>query len=113
MARPSTADIDVTTTGWVANLNSNFQKMLDTPFPIYLATDMSALNANNAALYNNCFALLQTDSRLYISNGTSWDLYDTKLDFIADLVPGSATIADIKNAYNSLLSDMQTKGMMA
>jgi hypothetical protein len=113
MARPNTADIDATKTGWVATLNSNFEKVLDTPFPIYLAADLTALNANNASLYDNCFAILQTDSRLYISNGSFWILYDAKLDYIADLVPGVATVADIKNTYNSLIADMKAKGMMA
>lgn len=113
MARPTIDSMDVTKTGWVATLNANFVKILDTPFPIYLAPDIGTLNAITPGLYVNCFCILQTDSRLYVSDGSSWSLYDAKLDFIADMNPGVSTITDIKNAYNSLLSDMQTKGMMA
>jgi len=113
MSRPSTTTMDVTKSGWVSTLNTNFAMALDTPFPIYLATNKATLDAITPALYVNCFAIVATDSRLYKSNGSSWNLYDAKLDYIADMVPGTSTIADIKNAYNLLLADMQTKGLMA
>ena len=113
MARPSIDPMDVTKPGWVATLNSNFAKILDTPFIIYLAPDKATLDAITPALYVDCFALVATDSRLYKSNGTAWVLYDIKLDFIADMNPGTSTITDIKNAYNNLLADMISKGMMA
>ena len=113
MARPTISAMDVTKTGWVATLNSNFAKVLDTPFPIYLSTDKATLDTINPALYVNCFAIVATDSRLYFSDGSTWELYDAKLDFIADMNPGVSTITDIKNAYNALLADMQSKGMMA
>ncbi len=113
MARPTITEMDVTKTGWVATLNSNFAKILDTPFPIYLAPDKATLDTINPALYINCYALIATDSRLYISDGSTWELYDAKLVFIADMNPGVSTITDIKNAYNALLADMKSKGMMA
>lgn len=113
MSRPEIAEMCVTKSGWVTTLNSNFTKILDTPFPIYLAADTNALDDNNPALYVNCFAVVATDSRLYTSDGSSWNLYDIVLDFIADMNPGVSTIEDIKNTYNSLLADMQNKGMMA
>lgn len=105
--------MDVTKIGWVATLNANTSKVLDTPFPIFLPADKATLDAITPALYVGCFAIVATDSRLYISDGSSWILYDAKLVFVADLVPGSATITDIKNAYNALLADMKSKGMMA
>ena len=113
MARPSISSMDVTKTGWVATLNSNFTKILGAPFPIYLATDKATLDAILPALYVKCFALVATDSRLYVSNGVTWDLYDAKLNFIADMNPGVSTISDIKTAYNNLLADMKSKNMMA
>ncbi len=112
MSRPTIADMDVTKAGWLATLNSNFAIVIDTPIPLYLAADMTALDTNNPAKYTDCFAILQTDSRLYKSDGTSWLLYDAKLDFIADMNPGVSTIADIRTAYNALLADMKTKDMM-
>ena len=105
--------MDVTKTGWVTTLNSNTTKILDTPFPIFLPADKATLDAITPALYTGCFAIVATDSRLYISDGSSWLLYDAKLDFIADMNPGVSTITDIKNAYNALLADMKSKNMMA
>lgn len=113
MTRPTIADMDVTKTGWVATLNSNVAKILDTPFPIFLPANKAALDAITPALYVGCFAIVATDSRLYFSDGSTWELYDAKLNFVTDLVPGSATIEDIKNAYNALLADMISKNMMA
>jgi hypothetical protein len=113
MARPEADELDVTKAGWVATLNSNFELVLDAPFPIYLAADKATLDAITPGLYVNCFALVATDSRLYISDGTSWNLYDAKLDFMANLNTGTATLNDIKTAYNDLIADMKAKGMMA
>ena len=105
--------MNITKTGWVSTLNSNFAKILDTPFPIYLAADKATLDAITPALYLDCFAIVATDSRLYKSDGSAWTLYDAKLDFIVDMNPGVSTITDIKNAYNGLLSNMKSIGMMA
>ena len=113
MSRPALVPVDPKTAGWVSRLNANFAKLLDTPFPIYLAADSTALDANTAGLYTNCLAVLQTDYRIYRSNGTTWELYDAVLDYIADLDTGTATITTIKNAYNALLADMVAKGLMA
>jgi len=113
MGRPTIDDIDFTKTGWVALLNAEFVKVFDGPFPVYLATDRATLDAISPALYENCIAIVATDSKIYLSNGTIWSLYDSKLDFIAGMNPGVSTIADIKDAYNALLADMKSKGMMA
>jgi hypothetical protein len=113
MSRPSLVAVDPTSSGWVSRLNANFAKLLDTPFPIYLAANSTALDVNNAGLYVNCLAVVETNHRIYRSNGTSWELYDKKLTHIANLNTGTATITDIKNAYNALLADMVAKGFMA
>lgn len=113
MTRPTIDAIDFTKSGWAALLNSAFAKVFDGPFPVYLATDKATLDAISPALYVNCMAIVATDSRIYTSNGTIWSLYDSILDNIADMNPGVSTIADIKDAYNALLADMQSKGMMA
>lgn len=113
MSRPSTVPIDVQNANWVSRLNSNFQKMFDLPFAIFFPADTTELNTYHPGLYAGCLAVVQTDYRLYKSNGTSWVKYDTVLNYIADLNTGSAILADVRNAYNSLLGDMRTKGMMA
>lgn len=113
MARPARTPINALITGWVGRLNGNFQQFLEYPFPMYMAADITALNAKTASLYAGCLAIVQTDKRMYISNGSTWALYDKKLAYIAPLDTGTATITTIKNAYNSLLADMQSKGLMA
>lgn len=113
MTRPSTVPVDAASTGWVGRLNSNFQKLIDLPVPLYMAADQTALDANNPGLYANCLAILQTDKRIYRSNGTAWVLYDTKLAFVAPVDTGTISFADLKTAYNNLLTDMRAKGLMA
>lgn len=113
MARPALVLIDAQNSGWVSRLNVNFQKLLDLPFPIFFPADLTELDTYYPGLYAGCLAVLQSDYKIYKSNGATWQLYDTKLSFIANLNTGSCTLADIKNTYNSLLSDMRSKGMMA
>jgi hypothetical protein len=80
-----------------------------------LYADTTALtNAANPKLYKDCLALVGASGSavLYSSDGTTWSLFRSQLTFIADLNPSTATITDVKNAYNGLLADMQTKGWM-
>lgn len=101
-------NIDMTDPAWYSKLNSNFQKLLDLPFPIKTYADVSALTtAKNPKLYKNTFALV--GGVIYTSDGTTWEIYRELLTYIADLVPGVATVSDIKNAYNGLLADMRSK----
>lgn len=114
MTRPTLNNpLNAASTGWVNRLNENFQKLLDAPFPIFLASDITALNTKNPGLYANCLAIVGTDKKIYRSNGTTWALYDVRLTCIAALDTGTATVASIKTAYNSLLTDMRSKGLMA
>ena len=115
MSRPTLETLNSSESGWLARLNSNFQKLMDAPLPLVLHADVGALTtASNPKLYKDCFALVGASgaARLYTSDGTTWSEWRLQLANIADLVPGVATIADIKNAYNGLLADMQTKGWM-
>ena len=109
--RPIASD----TADWLNRLNENFSECIDEPFPTALYADATALTtAANPKLYKDCLALVGASgsTRLYISDGTTWNPYREQLIFIADLDTGTATLTDIKNAYNGLLSDMQAKGWM-
>lgn len=112
MARPSILPMDVTQSGWLDVLNTNFSTILDTPFPIYLAADLTALNLKNPKLYTNCLALLLTENKLYVSDGVSWNLYDVQLDFVPNLLT-SAPLSELISAINDLMVDMRAKGLMA
>ena len=112
MSRPILEALASSTSGWVDRLNANFSKCIDTPFPMGLFADTATLDAAyNAKKYKDCFALVS--SVLYISDGTSWVPYREPLDFVSDLDTGTATVADVKNAYNALSADLQLKGYMA
>lgn len=112
MSRPVQEALDSTSADWVTRLNSNFEKVLDAPVPFALFASVSALNsAHNPKLYTGCFALVGEDT--YISDGTSWELYVKQLDYIADLDTGTATVEDVKNAYNALRIDLIAKGYMS
>lgn len=117
MSRPSphTRALDASTAGWVSRMSENFSECMDEPFPMVLYADLTALDAAaNAKLFTDCLSLVGASgsARLYTSDGTNNEPYLSQLDFIADLDTGTATIADIRTAYNSLLTDMQAKGYM-
>jgi hypothetical protein len=81
-----------------------------------LFADSTALTtAHNPALFKDCTALVGASGSavLYSSDGTTWSPYRAQLTYIADLVPGVATVTDIKNAYNGLLADMISKKWMS
>lgn len=115
MSRPTLTPTDSANPPWVAKMNQNFLECLDTPFPMALYADEAALIADaNPKLYKECLALVGTvpNCVLYYSDGTVWTTFRARLDFVADLNTGTATVADIKNAYNALLADIQVKGWM-
>ncbi len=111
MSRPARIDTDSEATGWVANINDNFEALTEAPLPLALYASSGALtSARNPKLYKDCFAMV--GEVLYWSNGTTWNSYREQLDYMADLNPGTATLSDIVDAYNDLIDDMQDKGWM-
>lgn len=112
MSRPTRTDINSSDSGWVTPLNSNSENLIDKPTPLVQYGTSSALDsAKDPRLNIDCLALV--GSEIYKSNGTSWERYRGQLTYIADLVPGVATISDIKTAYNGLLADMISKNWMS
>ena len=110
MSRPASVPVDSSTTGWVGRLNANFAKLLDAPLPIAQVALVGDLTAFNPKIYKDCLILV--GQTLYKSDGTAWEPYRELLTFVADLVPGVATISDIKTAFNALLTDMKAKSWM-
>jgi hypothetical protein len=77
----------------------------------YTAQPVSLLQPA-AKKFQNCIGVYE--GILYWSDGVNWKQLDYgELDFVADLDTGTATLNDIKDAYNSLLADMQLKGWMS
>lgn len=111
MARPARNVIPSGEAAWDGEVDSNFSMLTDTPFPILLAANIGALPT--ASSYDACLALVGTTSaaRLYISNGSSWVLYDPKAAYVADSV--AADVATMAADFNSLLSALKTAGLMA
>lgn len=96
---------------WWQKVNGNFEKIVDLPVPIKPYADIATLDAaKNPKLYKNCLSMI--GGILHRSNGTASEPL-RQLDFIADLDTGTATLPDIVSAYNSLLSDMRAKFVIA
>jgi hypothetical protein len=108
MSRPSTEALESDKANWVSRLNSNFEKLLDTPFPMALVADSATL----ASTYNAKLGAVGS-AVLYKSDGAVWAEYKEQLTYIAPLDTGTATIPDIRTAYNGLLADLQAKGWMS
>ena len=106
MARPSYTPVDRTTDGWQDEVNDNFDKVIDAP----LVLSEESVAGFRASQYENC--LIMQSGTMYISDGTVWKPY-RQLEYIADLDRDTATLTDVRNAYNSLLADAKAKDMMA
>ena len=111
MAKPIRNIIASGEANWDAEADINFSLLTEGPFPILLAANTGALPA--AANYDACLALVGTTAaaRLYISNGTSWVLYDAK----AAYVPNSTAtdVPTMATNLNSLLTALKDAGLMA
>lgn len=117
MSRPSPHNrpINSSASGWVSRLNENFSEILSEPFPMVLYADVAALStAKDARLNKDCLALVGASgsARIYKSDGTNWEPYREQLANIPDLNPATATVSDVKDAFNLLVTDMVSKGWM-
>lgn len=108
MSRPALSDINRSVTGWVSAFNSNFEKLIDGPFPI--GSYASTGDFPNAKLYKDCIA--ETGGVLYKSDGSTWKVFRERLSYLADLDGGTATVSDIRTALNTVLSGLKSKGWM-
>ena len=111
MARPERNVIPSGEAAWDGEVDSNFSILTDSPFPLLLAANTGALPT--ASSYDGCLALVGTTSaaRLYISNGSSWVLYDAKAAHLADST--ASDVPTMASDFNDLLSALQTAGLMA
>lgn len=104
--------ISMSDAAWYSKLNSNFSLLFQKPYPVKTYADVGTLTAAKPpTLYKHCLAVI--GSIIYISDGTSWVVFRPHLTYVADLDTGTATITDIKNAFNGLLADMRTKKWLA
>ncbi len=109
MARPIRNVIGSGEAAWDTEADANFSMLTDTPLPIATFANTGALPA--ASSYDNCLAHVQADDRLYISNGSSWTLYDRKSALVADSSASDAT--QMATDFNTLLAALQTANLMA
>lgn len=66
-----------------------------------------------ASSYDDCLAIVGTGAaaRIYISNGTTWELYDTQSANVPDST--ATTAADMASDFNDLLAALIASGQMA
>jgi hypothetical protein len=112
MARPERNNIDSGIAAWDGDVDRNFDIILNSPFPIVAVADLATLTSTFAASsYDDCLALTEDDSRLYISNGTTWELYDRQSALVADST--AATVSEMATDFNELLDALKASGLMA
>lgn len=109
MARPTRNVIASGEAAWDGEADSNFSIITESPFPIASYATTGALPA--ASSYDDCLAHVQADDRLYISNGSTWELYDRKSALVADSTATNATEMAID--FNELLAALIAADLMA
>ena len=109
MARPTRNVIASGEAAWDGEADSNFSIITESPFPIASYATTGALPT--AASYDDCLAHVQADDRLYISNGSTWELYDRKSALVDDSTATDAT--QMATDFNELLAALQTANLMA
>lgn len=111
MARPQRNVIASGEAAFDGEIDSNFSIATESPFPIVTTATTSTLASSfPAANYDDCLALVEADSRLYISNGSAWVLYDRKSALVADSSAGDAT--QMATDFNTLLAALQASNLM-
>ena len=113
MARPILRILTSGIAAWDADATVNFDLITGGPFPLYIATDLSALtSAFPPASYDDCLALVNpADPVEYISNGTTWVPYVTEAGAVADST--ATDIAGLATDFNLLLATLRAAGFMA
>ncbi len=109
MSRPTRNVIASGEAAWDGEADSNFSIITESPFPIASYATTGALPA--ASSYDDCLAHVQADDRLYISNGTTWELYDRKSALVADSTATNAT--EMATDFNELLAALIAADLMA
>lgn len=106
MSRPVRRVIASGIAAWDGDVDANFDAITGAPFPVAQYATTGALPA--ASSYDQCLALVV--DVLYISNGSTWEVYQQSAN-----VPDSTavTAADMASDFNDLLSALQTAGIMA
>ncbi len=111
MARPTRNVIASGEAAWDGETDSNFSLMTESPFPIITVADLATLTSTFAAAsYDDCLAITEDDSRLYISNGSTWELYDRKSALVADST--AVDVTQMATDFNNLLGALQASSLM-
>lgn len=109
MARPVLRVLTAGIAAWDADIDTNFKIITEGPFPMVQYALVGDLPS--AATYDNCLALVgTTDPLMYISNGTTWEVYRQGAA-VADST--AATVADMATDFNELLTSLKDTGIMA
>ena len=107
--RPERIILEEGQQAWDAEVDTNFEQLTDAPTPFHSEPTVGDLTSKwPAADYVDCVCIVART--LYISNGTSWEIY-RQAALVADST--AATAADMATDFNLLLSALQTAGIMA
>jgi hypothetical protein len=111
MARPTLNTIGTGIGAWDADVDDNFSIMSEAPLPLYWETAIGSFPS--AGAYDDCIGLAGTSgsARIYISNGSTWNLYDPVATYQADST--ATDVAGLVSDLNTLLGKLRTAGIMA
>jgi len=111
MVRPTRRTISSGTAAWDADSDANFDIITGQPFPMYWVATTGELPT--ASSYDDCLALVGTSgsARLYISNGSTWELYDNVSAHVPDST--ATTASGMATDFNTLLAALIAAGIMA
>ena len=76
MARPTIPTITAGQEGWDALINDIITALTQTPLPVAEYADSASFPA--ASSYDRCIVVATDTSKLYISNGSTWELVGTQ-----------------------------------
>ena len=107
MARPTRRVIASGIAAWDADSDANFGILTGAPFPMAQYALVGDLPA--ASSYDDCLALVV--DTLYISNGTTWEIYSGVSANVPDSTAVTAT--DMATDFNTLLAALIAAGIMS
>lgn len=106
MTRPTRRTIASGIAAWDADVDANFDQITGAPFPMFQVSLVGSLPA--ASSYDDCLALV--DDVMYISNGSTWEVYQQS----ANVPDSTATTAtDMATDFNTLLAALIAGNIMA
>lgn len=107
MSRPARLPIDSGLQGWDAQVDDNFETILDDPFPVPQVANDAALPT--ASLFDRCLVTTIDNGYLYLSDGSVWQRVPQNVPDRADT--SGLTLGQLETELNNLKQDLRDAGL--